>query len=60
MIICQEFLRTFVRISVFMEWFEHGYALLWAMAAPTAREMITTRSASEHHEFVSGAVVEMP
>ena len=49
-----------MRISVFMEWFEHGYALLWAMAAPTAREMITTRSASEHHEFVSGAVVEMP
>ena len=25
---CREFWRTFVRISVVMEWIEHGYALL--------------------------------
>ncbi len=56
---CQEFWRSFVRSSVVIGWIEHGYALLWTMAAPQAREMRNATSAMEHMEFVSGAVSEM-
>jgi len=48
-----------VRISVVMDWTEHGYALLWTKAAPAGREMRNAQSALDHHEFVSGAVAEM-
>ncbi len=33
-----EFWHTFVRISVVMEWIEHGYAVLWTTVNPAARE----------------------
>jgi hypothetical protein len=56
---CQEFLRSFVRSSVVMDLIEHGYALLWTMAAPHAREIRNASSAMEHHQLVSGAVSEM-
>jgi hypothetical protein len=42
-----------------MEWTEHGYALLWTTAAPTAREMKNAQSALEHHEFISDAVAKI-
>jgi len=56
---CQEFWRTFVRISMVMDWIEHGYALLCTTATPAAMTMQNAESTLEHHEFVSGSVAEM-
>jgi hypothetical protein len=46
-----------VRNSVVMEWIEHGYALRWTTAAPTAREMRNAESALQHSRFRLGCGV---
>ena len=56
---CWEFLRTFTRSPVGMNWIEEGYRLMWTVSPPPRREFANAPSALEHHEFVSGAVVEM-
>jgi len=48
-----------VRSSVVMDWIEEGYRMVWAVAAPLAKEMAKAPSAAERHDFVSGAVAEM-
>ena len=56
---CSPFWRSFVRNFVVIHWIEFGYRLLWTIEAPQRREMQTSYSASEDHEFVSNAVAEM-
>ncbi len=48
---CAAFWRTFVRSSVVMDVIEEGYRMLWAVAAPLAKEMANAPSADEHRDF---------
>jgi len=56
---CKEFWRSFVRISVVMEWIDNGYHLMWTRVAPSTKDMANAPSANEHHDFFSSVVAEM-
>ena len=40
------FWRIFVRSSVVMDWIEEGYRMMWAVAAPLAKEMTNAPSSA--------------
>jgi hypothetical protein len=42
-----------------MGWIDKGYDLVWVTSPPKAKEMPNSKSAFEHHEFVTKAVAEM-
>ena len=56
---CASFWRTFVKSKWVMGWIDNGYDLVWDTTPPVAREMLNSKSASEHHEFVTSMISEM-
>ncbi len=42
-----------------MGWIDKGYDPVWVTSPPIAREMPSSKSAFEHHEFVTKAISDM-
>ena len=53
---CASFWRTFVKSKWVMRWIDSGYELVWVTSPPIAKEMPNSKSALEHHDFVSKAI----
>jgi hypothetical protein len=56
---CASFWRTFVKSKWVMGWIDRGYGLVWVTFPPIAKEMPNSKSALEHHEFVTKAIADM-
>jgi hypothetical protein len=53
------FWRTFVKSKWVMGWIDKGYDLVWVTSPPIAKEMPNSKSALEHHDFVTNAIADM-
>ena len=56
---CSSFWRTFVKSKRVMEWIDNGYDLVWDTTPSVEREMPNSKSALEHHEFVTSTISDM-
>ncbi len=56
---CASFWRTFDKSKWVMGWIDKGYDLVWVTSPPIAKEIPNSRSALEHHDFVTKAIADM-
>ena len=42
-----------------MRWIDKGYGLIWVTSPPIVKDMPNSKSALEHHDFVTKAIADM-